>query len=102
MDPVSFVGQNVFNAKNNIIEGNFVKGSLDDGIHIQGDETIIRGNVLIKNLGYGIYLCGEGLGGGCFFPGEEAVSENNIVGDNLYIRNRQGKVGDFGVSNVVD
>jgi len=75
--------------------------SLDDGIHIQGDQTTISNNTLIKNKGFGIYLCGEGLGGGCYFPGEEAVSEDNILVDNVFSKNKQGTVGDFGAGNAV-
>ena len=41
--------------------------SLDDGIHIQGDSTTVKNNTIINDTGYGIYLCGEGIGDGCFF-----------------------------------
>lgn len=101
MDPVSFVGPNVFDSTLNVIQDNVIMDSLDDGIHIQGDITTITDNALINNKGYGIYLCGEGLGGGCYFPGEEAVSEENFVADNIFQKNKQGTIGDFGVGNII-
>ncbi|MFT7561648.1 MAG: hypothetical protein ACI93R_003577 [Flavobacteriales bacterium] len=100
MDPVSFVGPDVFNNKNNVIENNFIRDSLSGGIHIQGDETTINNNVIVNSDGYGIYLCGEGIGGACFFPGEEAVSEGNLIGENIFKHNTLGEVGDFGVDNI--
>ncbi|MFT5084318.1 MAG: hypothetical protein ACI9Y1_002372 [Lentisphaeria bacterium] len=99
MDPVSFVGPNFFDSTKNIIVGNLIMNSIDDGIHIQGDQTIIRNNIIVKNQGYGIYLCGEGLGGGCYFPGEEAVSEDNLIKNNLVQNNLAGRLGDFGIGN---
>jgi len=101
MDPVSFVGPNIFDSTNNLIENNLIVNSLVDGIHIQGDLTTIIDNVIINNKGYGIYLCGEGLGGGCYFPGEEAVSEGNILSGNIFKTNKKGGIGDFGIGNNI-
>ncbi len=102
MDPVSFVGPDVFDSTHNILQHNVIKDSLDDGIHIQGDFTTIIDNKIINNKGYGVYLCGDGqLGGGCYFPGELAISEGNLVKDNDMHDNHQGAVGDDGINNTV-
>lgn len=101
MDPVSFVGPDNYNSRNNLIKDNVILKSLDDAIHIQGDSTTITGNTIVKNKGYGIYLCGEGIGGGCYFPGELAISENNIIKDNILNKNKQGSVADFGQGNII-
>ncbi|MFV2057149.1 MAG: nitrous oxide reductase family maturation protein NosD [Thiohalomonadales bacterium] len=102
MDPVSFVGPNVFDSTNNVLIDNQIKDSLDDGIHIQGDATKIINNSIIGNGGYGIYLCGDGrLGGGCYFPGELAISEKNLIIDNKIHNNSQGTIGDDGINNTI-
>ena len=102
MDPVSFVGPDNFNSRNNILKENMIRDSLDDGIHIQGDSTTIIGNTIINNKGFGVYLCGDGqFGGGCYFPGELAVSEGNVVLENTIRNNKQGTVGDDGLGNIV-
>ena len=102
LDPVSFVGSNVFDSTKNLIEGNVIVNSLVDGIHIQGDLNTIIDNTIVNNTRYGIYLCGEGLGGCCHFPGEEADSESNTVSGKVFKNNRQDDIGDFGIGNIVN
>lgn len=102
MDPVSFVGPDTFDSTNNLIIDNIIMDSLDEGIHIQGDLTTINGNIIIRNKGFGIYLCGdEQLGGGCYFPGELAVSENNLIENNIIHNNIEGSIGDDGINNII-
>lgn len=102
MDPVSFVGPDSFDSTNNILKDNLIMDSLDDGIHIQGDYTTIVGNIIFRNKGHGIYLCGDGqIGGGCYFPGELAVSEGNLIEDNIIHNNDQGSIGDDGINNII-
>lgn len=96
MDPDVFPD---FPSFDNVIQYNVMLNNLDDGIHTQGDSNIIRHNSVIGNGGYGVYLCGDD--NDCYPPGANAVSEGNTVGPNLFRRNAQGEVGDFGVGNTV-
>lgn len=102
MDPVSFVGPDNFDSTKNLIINNIIMDSLDEGIHIQGDFNTIVGNIIIRNKGFGIYLCGDGqFGGGCYFPGELAVSEGNLIKNNIIHNNIEGSIGDDGINNIV-
>lgn len=98
MDP-DFIAN--FPADNNVITRNLIMHSIDSAIHIQGDQSTVTNNILRRNGGFGVYLCGP-ADDGCYPPGANAVSEDNFIADNLTIHNALGPVADFGVGNHVE
>ena len=89
-----------FPADENIITRNIITGSIDAGVHIQGDRNTVKRNRIFKNGGYGIYLCGM-KDDGCYPPGANAESEGNRIVGNSIRKNAKGSVGDFGTGNRV-
>jgi parallel beta-helix repeat protein len=93
-------------AEDNIIKGNTVSGSGNDGIQIQGDNNIVKDNTIENSVGAGIKLCGE-ISGDCVMPGdgtsgELAIASENIVKGNTLIGNGENnEVIDNGMDNIV-
>ncbi|MEW5757204.1 MAG: right-handed parallel beta-helix repeat-containing protein [Pseudomonadota bacterium] len=88
-------------AEENLIKANAVSNSGGDGIQIQGDNTVVQDNRLVRNRGYGIHLCGYGSSPACVAPGETAIAKDTIVKGNHFESNVQGDVADFGANNIV-
>ena len=93
-------------ADDNIIKGNFVSGSGNDGIQIQGDNNIVKANTIENSIGAGIKLCGA-VSGDCVMPGDGtggdlAIASGNIIKANTLNDNGENnEVVDNGENNVV-
>ncbi|MGL1904419.1 MAG: hypothetical protein OCC49_19965 [Fibrobacterales bacterium] len=90
-----------FPADNNRITHNTIVGSIDAGIHIQGNQNIIKHNTLIKNGGYGVYICGSD-DTGCYPPGANAQADKNRISHNSIRYNALGTIADFGAGTAIN
>ncbi len=84
----------------NIVIGNRVIDSGDEGLEVQGDETLILHNLSIGNMGNGLLLCGENSE--CNFPGGvSADASENFVYGNLFGNNNGEGLLDEGSDNII-
>jgi nitrous oxidase accessory protein NosD len=83
----------------NIIVGNWIMNSGDEGIEVQGDTTLIMHNVIKNNIGHGILLCGEHSD--CDFPrGVPADARENSLYGNHFLNNGEQNTLNEGSDNI--
>ena len=85
----------------NVIRNNAVLRSGSDGIQVQGDNSIVKRNLVISNGGFGIHLCGAASSPACVPPGSAAEASNNLVKQNVLHLNALGNITDSGIDNAV-